>query len=275
MHTHLQTAVEFLKRTLPATPTVGLVLGSGLGEYAESFPSPLVIPYEEIPHFPTSTVPGHKGRLIFQQFERSALLAMQGRFHYYEGYTMEQVTFPIRIMGLLGIERLILTNAAGGVNQFFEAGDLMLIRDHINYMGTNPLIGPHVEEFGDRFPDMTHAYHPESRDIFIRVARERKIPLQQGIYMAFTGPSYETPAEIRMARILGADAVGMSTVPEAIVATQMGIRVSGVSCITNLAAGMSGAKLAHDDVMEAANKAEKNFMALIDGALEEFGTLTS
>ena len=275
MHAHFQETIEFLKRKIPGTPDVGLILGSGLGEYAESFSNPVVIPYEEIPHFPKSTVVGHKGRLIFQQFEHCALLAMQGRFHYYEGYTMEQITFPIRIMGLLGIQRLILTNAAGGVNEFFDAGDLMLIRDHINYMGANPLIGPHIEEVGERFPDMTYVYHPENRDIFVRVARQLQIPLQQGVYMAFSGPSYETPAEIRMARVLGADAVGMSTVPEAIVATQMGIKVAGVSCITNLAAGMSGAKLAHDDVMEAADKAKTNFMALIDGTLKEFGTLNS
>ena len=274
MQAHFQEALDFLRDKLPAKPDVGLILGSGLGEYAESFSAPVVIPYDDIPHFPKSTVIGHKGRLIFQQFEHCALLAMQGRFHYYEGYTMEQVTFPIRIMALLGIQRLILTNAAGGVNEFFEAGNLMLIRDHINYMGTNPLIGPHVEEFGDRFPDMTYTYHPENREIFVRVARKLRIPLQQGVYMAFSGPSYETPAEIRMARILGADAVGMSTVPEAIVATQMGVKVAGVSCVTNLAAGMSGAKLAHEDVMEAANKARKNFVALIDGVLEEFGKLT-
>lgn len=275
MHAHFQETVEFLRSKLPAVPDVGLVLGSGLGEYAESFSDPVVIPYEEIPHFPQSTVVGHKGRLIFQQSEHCALLAMQGRFHFYEGYTMEQVTFPIRVMALLGIQRLILTNAAGGVNEFFDAGDLMLIRDHINYMGANPLIGPHVEEFGDRFPDMTHAYHPEHLEIFTRVARSLRIPLQQGVYIAFSGPSYETPAEIRMARILGADAVGMSTVPEAIVATQMGVKVAGVSCVTNLAAGMSGAKLAHEDVMEAADKAKNNFMALIDGVLEEFGRLKS
>ncbi|PID58204.1 purine-nucleoside phosphorylase [candidate division KSB3 bacterium] len=275
MHTDLQETVEFLKKTLPACPHIGLILGSGLGEYAESFPSPLVIPYDEIPHFPASTVTGHRGRLLFQQFEHSAVLAMQGRFHYYEGYTIEQVTFPIRIMGLLGIQRLILTNAAGGVNQFFEAGDLMLLRDHINYMGVNPLIGPHFEELGNRFPDMTHVYSPENCEIFVRVARERRIPLQQGVYMAFSGPSYETPAEIRMARILGADAVGMSTVPEAIVATQMGIKVAGVSCITNLAAGMSAATLDHRDVMDTADRAKKNFIALIDGAVAEFGTLLS
>lgn len=266
----IQEAVEFIKKQIPNTPQVGLILGSGLGEYADSFPNPVIISYADIPHFPQTTIVGHKGRLVFQEIEGLPVLVMQGRFHYYEGYSMEQVTFPIRVLGRLGIRRLILTNAAGGANLNFSAGDLMLITDHLNLMGMNPLRGPHHEEFGDRFPDMTSAYHPEERQVFETVAQRLQIPLQKGVYAAFSGPSYETPAEIRMIRTLGADAVGMSTVPEAIVATQMGIRVSGVSCITNMAAGMIGAKLAHEDVMETANRVKHQFIALIHGVIQEF-----
>lgn len=269
----IQDAVAFIREKISDRPDIGLVLGSGLGGYADSFSDPTIIPYTEIPHFPRSTVAGHKGRLIFQQFKNCTLAVMQGRFHYYEGYSMEQLTFPIRVMGTLGIRRLILTNAAGGVNPDFEAGDLMLITDHINFMGKNPLIGPHHEKFGDRFPDMTHTYHPEDAGVFETIAQKLDIRLQKGVYIAFSGPSYETPAEIRMARTLGADAVGMSTVPEAIVATQMGIQVSGVSCITNLAAGMEGAKLAHEDVMETANRARKYFTVLIDNVIHKFSQL--
>ena len=266
----LQEAVEFINKHISETPAIGVILGSGLGEYADSFSDPVIIPYQAIPHFPQSTVVGHKGRLIFQKFHDYTVVAMQGRFHYYEGYTMEQVTFPIRVMGKLGIRRLILTNAAGGVNPAFEAGDLMLITDHINLMGINSLRGPHREDFGDRFPDMTYAYDPEDAHVFTHIAQKLNIRLRQGIYAAFSGPSYETPAEIRMVQRLGADAVGMSTVPEAIVATQMGIRVSGVSCITNMAAGMSGAKLGHEDVMATANRVRKHFIALLDGVIHEF-----
>ena len=267
---HIQETVECIKKQLPNTPEIGLVLGSGLGDYADSFPNPVIIPYSDIPHFPQSTVVGHKGRLVFQEIAGLPVIAMQGRFHYYEGYSMEQVTYPIRVMGQLGIQHLILTNAAGGANPNFSAGDLMLITDHINLMGMNPLRGPHNEAFGDRFPDLTYAYHPEERRVFESVAQRLHIPLQQGVYAGFSGPSYETPAEIRMVQMLGADAVGMSTIPEAIVATQMGIRVSGVSCITNLAAGMSGAKLTHEDVMETANRVKNQFITLINGVIQAF-----
>jgi purine-nucleoside phosphorylase len=266
----IQEAVAYINAKFPEIPKIGIILGSGLGEYAESFSDPVIIPYSDIPHFPQSTVVGHKGRLLFQKFNHSTLVAMQGRFHHYEGYTPEQVVFPVRVMGKLGIRRLILTNAAGGINPGFEAGDLMLITDHINFMGMNPLRGPHRDEFGERFPDMTHTYDPEDANVFEVVAQKLNIRLRRGVYIAFSGPSYETPAEIRMARTLGADAVGMSTVPEAIVATQMGIRVSGVSCITNMAAGMSGAKLAHQEVMETANRVRKQFIALIDGVIQQF-----
>ncbi len=263
-------AADAIRSRISGTPCIGVVLGSGLGEYADRFPSPTILPYEEIPHFPKSTVPGHKGRLVFQEIQGRLVMAMQGRFHYYEGNSMEAVTFPIRVMGQLGVRHLILTNAAGGVNTGFEAGDLMLITDHINYMGVNPLRGPHQPEFGERFPDMSHVYHPDDARVFEAVAQQRGIRLRKGVYMAFSGPSYETPAEVRMARTLGADAVGMSTVPEAIVATQMGMRVSGVSCVTNLAAGIEGAKLDHADVMAAANQAKDRFIALIDGVIQKF-----
>ena len=266
----IRETADAIRSRVAGTPLIGVILGSGLGEYADRFPSPIILPYEEIPHFPKSTVPGHKGRLVFQEMHGRLVMAMQGRFHYYEGYGMDAVTFPIRVMGQLGVRRLILTNAAGGVNTAFEAGDLMLMTDHINYMGVNPLRGEHHPEFGDRFPDMSHVYHPDDARVFEAVAQERGIRLRKGVYMAFSGPSYETPAEVRMARTLGADAVGMSTVPEAIVATQMGMRVSGVSCVTNLAAGIEGAKLDHADVMAAANRAKERFIALIDGVIQEF-----
>lgn len=268
----IQETVQFIKEKFPQTPDIGLILGSGLGEYADSFPDPVFIPYEEIPHFPQPTVVGHKGRLVFQKFEGFTVMAMQGRFHYYEGYPMEQVTFPVRVMGMLGIKRLILTNAAGGANSGFTAGALMLITDHINLMGTNPLRGPNKEEFGERFPDMTETYNKEDAAVFETVAQRLGVDLKKGVYVAFSGPSYETPAEIRMVQALGGDAVGMSTVPEAIVANQMGIRVSGVSCITNMAAGMTGEKLHHTEVMETAERVRKQFIALIDGVIQEFGT---
>lgn len=267
----IQEAAEFIKSKFPEKPDIGLILGSGLGAYADSFPEPVIIPYDKIPHFPQSTVVGHKGRLVFQRFEECSVVAMQGRFHYYEGYTMEQVTFPVRVMGMLGIQRLIITNASGGVNPEFKPGDLMLITDHINLMGLNPLRGPHYQEFGERFPDMSKAYNPEDSAVFEAVAEKLNIPLKKGVYVAMSGPSYETPAEIRMAQIMKADAVGMSTVPEAIAATQMGIRVSGVSCVTNMAAGLPGAKLSHEDVMETAERVRKQFIALIDGVIQEFG----
>ena len=268
---HIQEAVEFIQSKFPNTPDIGLILGSGLGEYADSFPKPVIISYKEIPHFPQSTVIGHKGQLVFQKFNDCSVVVMQGRFHYYEGYSMEQVTFPVRVMAKLGIRHLILTNAAGGVNPEFEGGDLMLLTDHINFMGVNPLRGPNVEEFGERFPDMTYTYSPENIRVFEDVAQEQGIRLQKGVYTAFSGPSFETPAEIRMVRTLGGDAVGMSTVPEAIVATQMGIRVSGVSCITNMAAGISGAKLTHEEVMETANRVKQQFMTLINGVVHKLG----
>jgi purine-nucleoside phosphorylase len=212
--------------------------------------------------------------LVLQQFDGFTVVVMQGRFHYYEGYSLEQVTFPIRVLGTLGIRRLMVTNAAGGINPEFAAGDLMLITDHLNLMGVNPLRGPHFEEYGPRFPDMTEAYNKEDSKVFEAVARTLGISLKKGIYAGLSGPCYETPAEIRMLKLLGADAVGMSTVPEVIVANQMGIRVSGVSCITNLAAGISPVKLTHQEVMETAARVKKSFIALIDRVIDTFRTQT-
>jgi purine-nucleoside phosphorylase len=199
---------------------------------------------------------------------------MQGRFHYYEGYSLHQVTFPVRVLGILGVRRLIVTNAAGGINPHFVAGDLMLIRDHINLMGANPLRGPHHEIFGVRFPDMTEAYNRDDSAIFESVAQTLGIALKQGVYVGLSGPSYETPAEIRMLHRLGADAVGMSTVPEVIVANQMGMRVSGVSCITNMAAGISPVKLTHQEVMDTAERVRQDFIALLDGVVQQFSAKT-
>lgn len=271
MQEQVQQAVDFMREQITDIPKIGLILGSGLGEYADSFSEPIIFPYSEIPHFPQSTVSGHKGCLVFQALHQTTVVAMQGRFHYYEGYSMEQITFPIRVLGMLGTQRLIVTNAAGGINPNFAAGNLMLITDHINLMGTNPLRGPHDDRFGPRFPDMSEAYNREDTRIFEMVAERIGVELQKGVYVGLGGPSYETPAEIRMLRTLGADAVGMSTVPEVIVANQMGIRVSGVSCITNMAAGISPVKLTHQEVMETAERVKEQFMALIDGVIREFG----
>jgi purine-nucleoside phosphorylase len=271
MRAECQQAVEYIRARIPYSPTIGVILGSGLGDYADAFPDPHIIPYAEIPNFPRSTVAGHKGRLVLQPFGAFAVVVMQGRFHYYEGYSLAQVTFPIRVMGALGIHRLIVTNAAGGINPRFRPGDLMLITDHINLMGVNPLCGPHEDSDGPRFPDMTEAYNQEDGQFFEQIAGPLGIGLQQGIYVGLSGPSYETPAEIRMLRTLGADAVGMSTVPEVIVANQMGLRVSGISCISNMAAGMGTGKLSHQEVMETSERVKTQFIALLDKTIQVLG----
>ncbi len=244
-------------------PVIGLILGSGLGPYADSFLSKTVIPFHELPHFPRSTAPGHSGNLVLGDVEGIPAAAMQGRVHFYEGYSMAEVTYPVRVLGGLGIRKLIVTNAAGGINLGFRPGDLMLITDHINLMGTNPLIGPNVEELGPRFPDMSEAYDGALRDAGLRAGRGAGIDLRQGVYLGLSGPSYETPAEIRMLRSLGADAVGMSTVPEVIVANCMGVRVLGISCITNMAAGILPRKLTHQEVMDTAAMVQDRFVSLL------------
>lgn len=244
----------------------GLILGSGLGELADEIENPVVIPYNEIPHFPVSTVVGHAGQLVYGDLSGKKVLAMQGRFHYYEGHSMQTVTYPVRVMAALGAHSMVVTNACGGVNESFQPGDLMLITDQINYMGDNPLIGPNDEAMGPRFPDMSNAFDKDYREIAERVAREKGLHLKEGVYMAFSGPTYETPAEVRFARTAGADAVGMSTVPEVIVAVHNGLRVLGVSCITNLAAGMQ-ASLNHEEVVETTERVKAEFKALIKETL--------
>ena len=239
-----------------------MILGSGLGELAEEIENPVVIPYNEIPHFPVSTVVGHAGQLVYGKLSGKNVLAMQGRFHYYEGNPMDTVTYPVRVMAALGIHSVVVTNAAGGVNEGFQPGNLMLITDHINFMGTNPLIGPNDENMGPRFPDMSAAYTKEYQEKAREVANKLAIDLQEGVYIGFTGPTYETPAEIRMARTMGADAVGMSTVPEVIVASHSGLKVLGISCITNLAAGMQ-ANLNHAEVVETTERVKEDFKKLI------------
>ena len=243
-------------------PEIGIVLGSGLGELADEY-CDNAISYNDIPNFIKSTVVGHKGRLVFANILGKNVVMMQGRNHFYEGHSMREITYPIKVMKRLGVKTLILTNAAGGVNESFSTGDLMLITDHINFMGTNPLIGKNDDDFGERFPDMTEIYKRELIEISEKCAEELHIDIQKGIYLANSGPSYETPAEIRMARMLGADAVGMSTVPEAIVANYCGLKVLGISCISNSASTSGGKALSHNEVIEATNKAKAKFKKLV------------
>ncbi|SEJ75539.1 purine-nucleoside phosphorylase [Propionispira arboris] len=255
--------VVYLKSKVKITPEIGIILGSGLGMLAQEITEQTVVSYSEIPHFPQSTVVGHKGQFIFGYLAGKAVVCMDGRFHYYEGYDLQQVTLPVRVMKKIGISKLIVTNAAGGINADFMPGDLMLIRDHINLLGVNPLRGKNEETFGERFPDMSEAYANELRTLALTAADELKINLQQGIYVAMSGPSYETPAEIKYAKMIGADAVGMSTVPEVIVAVHCGLKVLGISCVTNMAAGISRQKLNHKEVMETAEIAKEKFMSLV------------
>jgi purine-nucleoside phosphorylase len=256
-------AVTFLKTKYKQKPKLGLILGSGLGVLADEIKNPVKIPYGEIPDFPISTVEGHAGQLVFGLLEGVEVVAMQGRFHYYEGYSFDKVTFPVRVMNGLGVETLIVTNAAGGINENFSPGDLMLISDHINNMGSNPLIGPNDNRLGARFPDMSEAYSKELREIAKEKAQQLNLNIKEGVYVAFTGPTYETPAEIRAFRILGADAVGMSTVPEVIVARHSGVKVLGISCITNMAAGILDQPLSHEEVIETTERVKANFLLYV------------
>lgn len=249
-------------------PGIGLILGSGLGILAEEIEQPDIFSYKDIPNFPTSTVAGHKGQLVLGKLAGKQVICMQGRFHYYEGYSLEDVTYPVRVMQKLGVTKLVVTNAAGGINQNFEPGDLMLIEDHINLLGVNPLRGKNQESFGPRFPDMSEAYNRELKKLALETASSLGIKLQKGVYAGVFGPSYETPAEIRFLRIIGADAVGMSTVPEVIVANHGGIRVLGISCITNMAAGVLDKKLDHEEVMETAEKVKTKFIKLVKKIIE-------
>ncbi|MCH5342648.1 MAG: purine-nucleoside phosphorylase [Acetatifactor sp.] len=251
-------------------PKVAIVLGSGLGDYAENIKVEAEIPYAEIEEFPVSTVPGHDGRFIFGWIDKTPVVCMKGRVHFYEGYDVADVVLPIRLMKLLGAEILFLTNAAGGVNTSFHAGDLMLIKDHISVFAPNPLIGSNIDELGTRFPDMSHIYDRGLQEVIRSKAREHGIFLQEGVYAQLTGPSYESPAEIRMLRLFGCDAVGMSTVVEAIAANHCGMRICGISCISNLAAGMSVQPLNHAEVQEAADKAAPLFQKLVTESVKGF-----
>lgn len=250
-------------------PQVALILGSGLGAFADEFADAVAIPYGEIPGFATSTAEGHAGRLIIGKVGDVPVIAMQGRVHFYEGYTLEEVTFPIRVFKLLGIKRLVLTNAAGGIDIELNQGALMVISDHLNLMGANPLRGPNDERFGPRFPDLSEAYSRDLQEKAVDEARALGIEIRRGIYAALAGPSYETPAEIHMLRALGADAVGMSTVPETIVARQMGIDVLGISCITNMAAGISDEPINHAEVMETGQRVRATFTKLLRGIISQ------
>jgi len=256
-------AVDFInEKTNNFSPEIGIILGSGLGELADEYCN-CCISYNDIPNFLKSTVAGHKGRLVFSEINGKKVIMMQGRNHYYEGHAMQDITYPIKVMRKLGVKTLILTNAAGAVNKSYKPADLMIITDHINFMGNNPLIGKNDDEFGERFPDMSEVYSRELIELAEKCARDINIEIQKGIYWANSGPSYETPAEINMMRMLGADAVGMSTVPEAIVGNWCGMKILGISCITNSASSSSGEKLSHQEVIDAANKAKDKFKSLI------------
>ncbi|HYK92246.1 MAG TPA: purine-nucleoside phosphorylase [Acidobacteriota bacterium] len=278
MYERIEETVAAILERHPQRPCLGLILGSGLGAYAETLRGKSVIPFHELPHFPCSTAPGHSGNLVLGEAEGVSVVALQGRVHFYEGYSMAEVAYPTRVLGGLGIHQLIVTNAAGAINVGFRPGDLMLIADHINLMGSNPLIGRNIDELGPRFPDMSKAYDSGMRDAARRTAADRNIALREGVYLGLAGPSYETPAEIRMFRTLGADAVGMSTVPEVVVANHMGIRVLGISCITNMAAGIIPQRLTHQEVMDTTERVKEQFISLLRGiipalpGMEEKGT---
>jgi len=265
----LEEAKQYIQSKHGATPRIGLVLGSGLGVLGEEVEGPTRVPYSEIPNFPVSTVEGHAGQLVLGQLAGQEVVVMQGRFHFYEGWTLDEVTFPVRVMKSLGVEILIVTNAAGGINPDWNAGDLMLIEDHINFTGQNPLIGPNDKDLGVRFPDMSNAYNRELRAKAKDIAASLGISLREGVYAGVSGPSYETPAEIRMLRMLGGHAVGMSTVPEVIVANHAGLKVLGITCISNMAAGILDQPLTHDEVMETTEKAKSNFISLVKTIVEK------
>lgn len=264
----INTAASYLRTALPETPEVAIVLGSGLGGLAQRIENPLCIPYSQIPHFPISTVEGHAGQLVYGTIAGVRVLCLSGRFHYYEGYTMREVTFPTRVLRALGIERLVLSNASGGINPTFTPGDLMLIEDHINLM-PNPLIGPNDESLGPRFPAMNNAYCPEWRKLAQKCARELQIPLTTGCYVGTTGPSFETPSEYNFFRTIGGDAVGMSTVPEVIVARHGSMRVLAFSVIANIGGLGQTADVSHQEVQEIGAIAEKRLSKLLVALLPQ------
>ena len=269
MEQKLQEAYDYIKKTTTYTPTIGIILGSGLGKITPLIENAEIYSYKEIPNFPTSSVEGHKNRLIIGELGGKTILAMDGRFHYYEGYSMQEVTFPIKVMKLLGVKTLLVSNAAGGINSSFQPGNFMIISDHINLYGNNPLIGKNDDDFGPRFPDMSNAYNKELIQKAKSVAHSLNIDIKEGVYVMTSGPNYETPAEVRMIRAIGGDAVGMSTVPEVIVANHCGINVLGISCISNMAAGISNNKLNHQEVIETSNMVKNDFISLIKNLIKE------
>ncbi|WP_268623303.1 purine-nucleoside phosphorylase [Paenibacillus alvei] len=266
-HDHIQEAAAYIQSKISDTPEVGLILGSGLGVLAELVEQPVTIAYGDIPHFPVSTVEGHAGELLIGKIAGRTVAMMKGRFHMYEGYGPELTAFPVRVMKAIGVSKLLVTNAAGGINTSYKPGDLMLISDHLNMTGRNPLIGANDIRLGVRFPDMSQAYSPQLRQKAKDVAASQGVELQEGVYVGFLGPNYETPAEIRMLRVLGGDAVGMSTVSEVIVAQHAGMEVLGISCISNMAAGILDQPLSHDEVMETAELVRDQFLKLVIGII--------
>jgi purine-nucleoside phosphorylase len=264
----VEQAAAVLRPRIGAVPDVAIVLGSGLGDFAEGLTDAMTTPYGEIPNWPASAVIGHAGKLVVGSLAGKRVAALSGRAHFYEGHDLRTVTFATRVLGLIGVKRLVLTNAAGGINIAFKPGTLMVIDDHINLLGSSPLIGPNEDRFGQRFPDMTEVYSRRLREIADSAARAKGVAVAHGVYVALHGPSYETPAEIRFLRTIGADAVGMSTVPEALVARHMNMEVLGISCITNPAAGVLPEPLRHDEVMEVARRVKGEFSALLEGIIE-------
>lgn len=268
MFDKIEKAAAYIKNQSTERPQIGLILGSGLGELANEIEQAVKIPYEQIPDFPVSTVEGHTGQLVIGMLSGKKVIAMQGRFHFYEGYDFSQVTFPVRVMKALGVENLIVTNAAGGVNDSFQPGDLMLITDHINHMGGNPLIGANDSRLGARFPDMSEPYSKNLIALARGIAETLKLNIREGVYFGNPGPMYETPAEVRMIRKLGGDAVGMSTVPEVIVAQHARLKVLGISCISNMAAGMLDQPLTHDEVIETTQKVKADFLQYVKAIIQ-------
>ena len=265
----LDAAVEQVRSMVKEVPRIGVVLGSGLGGFVDGFPVDSQIPFREIPGFPPVSVEGHAGRLLCGRLQNRPIMILQGRAHFYEGHTMAEVVFPVRTLCRMGVETVVLTNAAGGIGQHLQPGDLMVIRDHINLMGDNPLRGPNPSALGPRFPDLSAAYDSDLRALATRILEETGGPVREGIYAAMTGPAYETPAEVRMLAALGADAVGMSTVPEAVAARHMGVRVVAISCITNLAAGIGKQPLSHAEVTETASRTAARFQKVLTAMLKQ------
>ncbi|MCK5798948.1 MAG: purine-nucleoside phosphorylase [Deltaproteobacteria bacterium] len=270
----VQEAASAIREAMaPRAPAIGVVLGSGLGPFADELEDAVAIPYEEIPGFAVSTVAGHAGRLVVGSFEGITVATLQGRVHAYEGLPLDQIVLPIRALVAAGCKKLVLTNAAGGIRDDLTPGDLVLMRDHINFQGRNPLVGPNDDRLGPRFPDMSNAYDAELRKLVLAAARDLDLPLTEGVYAALLGPSYETPAEIRMLRTVGADLAGMSTVPEVIAAHQMGAKIVGISCVTNFAAGLGVAALSHEEVKETAERVRVRFTLLLGRVITVLASL--